>query len=71
MVLVRVFDDWKSLIHFILGFITYFCVYVVVPYAVYQLVEVLYRKEPARNTIGDFLEYFTGIALARLVLWWL
>lgn len=64
---IKVFDDKKSLVHFVLGVITPFflpwSLLIPAAYVWYQARE----KEDAGSKVGDFIEYCTGL-IAGLVL---
>jgi len=66
------FDDWRSIFHFILGMIVpliskvslLLSVIVVSVYVIYQVLD----EENAINTIGDIVEFMVGFMIG--LLWW-
>jgi len=58
---VIIFDDSKSLFHFILGFLTPFlgrwALFAVAFYLIYQY----FDKDKPTEKIGDLIEYFLGV----------
>lgn len=65
---VVLFDDWFSIGHFILGFLTFFSSKFAWIFIFYELIEFLYKKEEkAKNFVGDLIEFFLGIAFGCLL----
>jgi len=65
--LVRVFDDRWSMVHLVAGIATYFFKPLALLFLTYELAELLLKHEKTEYTVGDFLEYTTGIALAHFL----
>ena len=69
---IEVFDDWRSIVHVLVGALTLFAPLIFPAYVAYELVEFCeryakYKKREVRAYIGDMLEYFTGIAVMSLI----
>jgi len=69
---VEVFDDWKSLVHLLLGASSLFLPWVVAIFLGYELVEFCYKRKRRREKIGefigDFIEFLVGAGVAALSL---
>ena len=65
---VEVFDDRKSVLHFILGFIPFFRPAIFIGFLAYELVELASKKEKVKYFLGDLLEYSLGFTFGSLLL---
>jgi len=66
---IELFDDFFSLFHLPLGFLTFFFPKIFFIFFFYELVEFAYKnrkkvEEPASNYIGDIVEFLLGYCLA-------
>lgn len=65
--MVRVFDDWRSLIHLLLGFTASLDVAVSIAvslsYAVYQYID----EDNVEEKKGDYVEYILGVLIGFFV----
>lgn len=71
--MIRVFNDKKSIIHTLAGFVGYllgFSVEMTIIFSFYQLIEVIDIKENYLDTFSDFIEYLAGVFLAMLVVFY-
>jgi len=62
---VRIFDDGFSLIHALLGFVAgilpfKFSLFIIIAFALYEIVENKVRGEPKGSLVGDTIEFFIG-----------
>lgn len=69
---IEIFDDPASLIHFILGILTYFFPVLLVVFLFYEFIEFIYRHrkkhpEKLKCFLGDVTEYLLGISFISLV----
>jgi len=69
---VEIFDDWKSIFHFILGFINAFVVGFFLLFLLYEVLEHLYKRHRKEETIeqfyGDLIEFIIGYACGESML---
>ncbi len=63
--MIKVFDDWKSIIHFLYGIFVSFILFLCPPAGLFLLfIFIIYEigeKEPLENKIGDFIEFGLGL----------
>jgi hypothetical protein len=64
--MVEVFDDWKSVVHSVIGGATYFFPLLCIIFLIYELVEYLLRYESIKCTIGDILEFTAGFTVTGI-----
>jgi hypothetical protein len=57
---VEVFDDWKSVLHSVVGGLSYFFPILAVIFVTYQIVERFIKHENLEHTVGDILEFGFG-----------
>jgi hypothetical protein len=65
--ITKVFDDWKSIIHSIVGGISYFFPLFAIIFLVYELIEYWLKYDNIECTIGDLLEFTTGYTVTGLL----
>jgi len=63
---VAVFDDWYSVMHYVVGVVSYFIPLLAIIFFAYQLAEHFVNHEPAEFTFGDCLEFCLGFAVFGL-----
>ncbi len=67
---IKIYDDMKSIFHTLVGFVgvvSGFSVEATVLFAVYQLAELIDKKETHIDVLFDMVEYIVGIVIALLV----
>jgi F0F1-type ATP synthase assembly protein I len=64
---VVVFDDWYSVIHYVIGVVSYFIPLLAIIFFIYQIVEHFVNHELAEFTLGDCFEFCLGFAVFGLV----
>jgi hypothetical protein len=63
---VEIFDDWRSIVHSIVGGVSYFFPLISIIFFVYEIAEYFVKQEDIKCTIGDIVEFsigFTAIGL--------
>ena len=71
---IKAFDDWKSLIHTLLGFITELItipdikLLIITLFIAYETIELINDRDPG-SFVGDAIEFTIGIALAKAVIY--
>ena len=69
---VEVFDDWKSLGHFLLGVSAVSLPWITPFFLGYELIEFYYKRKRRREKIGEFIgdliEFLVGAGVAALSL---
>jgi len=63
---VEIFDDWRSIVHVIVGGVSPLFPLISIIFFVYEIAEYLVKHEDIRCTIGDIVEFsigFTAIGL--------
>jgi glucose uptake protein GlcU len=63
---VVVFDDWYSVVHYIIGVVSYFIPLLAIIFFAYQLIEHFVKHESADFTVGDCFEFCLGFAVSGL-----
>jgi hypothetical protein len=66
-VIVEVFDDWKSVIHTVVGGATYFFPLLSIIFLIYELAEYLLRYDSIKCTYGDICEFSIGFTIVGLL----
>jgi uncharacterized membrane protein HdeD (DUF308 family) len=75
-VIVEVFDDWKSIVHVVVGGATYFFSYYqlfsffplfAIIFILYELIEYWLKYDNIKYTVGDLLEFTTGYTVTGLL----
>ena len=70
-----IFDNSKSLLHVLLGFLIYvihftypsLALLFTILFIVYQIFETVLIEEDVRYTIGDITEFLVGVGIAKLI----
>jgi hypothetical protein len=65
--ITEVFDDWKSIIHSIVGGISCFFPLFAIIFILYELIEYWLKYDNIKCTIGDLLEFTTGYTITGLL----
>ena len=71
---IKAFDDWKSLIHIFLGFVTELItipdikLLIITLFIAYETIELINDRDPG-SFVGDVIEFTIGIALAKAVIY--
>jgi hypothetical protein len=63
---VEIFDDWRSIVHSIVGGVSHFFPLISIIFFVYEIAEYFVKHEDIKCTIGDIIEFsigFTAIGL--------
>ncbi len=63
---VNIFDDRRSLIHFFMGVLTYWFIFIFVVFLFYQLIEHFYKGK-RDHLLGDITEYLYGLSFIYLL----
>ena len=69
---VKVWDDWKSIAHTLVGVVAYFIPALFIVFLAYELVSFAYKRkhkqESVRDFIGDLIEFVFGTGVTALIL---
>lgn len=65
---VNVFDDRSSIVHFILGILCYFWIWIFVLFWTYEFVEHAYKRTLKQKDyyFGDIFEFMLGVAFTHI-----
>jgi F0F1-type ATP synthase assembly protein I len=63
---VIIFDDWYSVVHYIIGIVSYFIPLFAIIFFIYQLIERFINHESAEFTLGDCFEFCLGFTVFGL-----
>ena len=64
----NVFDDWRSIIHFIVGGLSLFFPFLLPVFMAYELVEYCLKREYIGYYVGDLMEYLAGAGTTALAI---